>query len=59
MNELLEMAVAGDVVPHVEVFEFTDIPDVLSRLAKSQIEGRAVIRIPQRSPQMVINIYPG
>ncbi len=46
MNELLEMAVAGDVVPHVEVFEFTDIQDVLSRLAKSQIEGRAVIRIP-------------
>jgi len=47
MNELLEMAVAGDVIPHVEVFEFGDIQDVLSRLAKSEIEGRAVIRIPQ------------
>lgn len=47
MEELLEMAVNGDVVPHVEVFDFKDINDVGERLAKFQIAGRAVLRIPQ------------
>lgn len=47
MNELLEMAVAGDVQAHVEVYELDDILDVLQRLDRSEIEGRAVLKIPE------------
>ncbi|ETN41076.1 uncharacterized protein HMPREF1541_03011 [Cyphellophora europaea CBS 101466] len=47
MDELLKMAVAGDVVPHVQVFELEDINTIVDKLAKFQIGGRIVLRIPQ------------
>ncbi|KAJ6179639.1 hypothetical protein N7519_010100 [Penicillium mononematosum] len=47
MDEMLAMAVAGDVKAHVEVFGLDDINDVLDRLERSEIDGRVVLRIPQ------------
>ncbi|KAJ9486914.1 hypothetical protein VN97_g6414 [Penicillium thymicola] len=47
MNEMLAMAVAGDVKAHIDVFELDDINDVLDRLERSEIDGRVVLRIPQ------------
>ncbi|PYI08161.1 hypothetical protein BO78DRAFT_365082 [Aspergillus sclerotiicarbonarius CBS 121057] len=47
MEELMEMAVAGDVEAHIECFDFNCIDDVLQRLGRSEIEGRAVVRIPE------------
>ncbi|RAK92996.1 alcohol dehydrogenase [Aspergillus costaricaensis CBS 115574] len=47
MEELMEMAVKGDVTAHIECFEFDCIDNVLQRLGRSEIEGRAVVRIPE------------
>jgi propanol-preferring alcohol dehydrogenase len=47
MQELLQMALAGDVVANVEVFNFESINTVLQALAKSQIAGRVVLKLPQ------------
>ncbi|GLA00194.1 hypothetical protein AnigIFM60653_008252 [Aspergillus niger] len=47
MEELMEMAVRGDVTAHIECFEFDCIDDVLQRLGRSEVEGRAVVRIPE------------
>lgn len=46
MEELLEMAVNGDVVPHIEMFELSELDVVVQRLANAQIVGRAVMKIP-------------
>ncbi|CAI7667504.1 unnamed protein product [Penicillium pancosmium] len=46
MEELLIMAVAGDVKAHIQVFDLDEIHDVLERLEKSEIEGRVVLKIP-------------
>jgi propanol-preferring alcohol dehydrogenase len=46
MEELLEMAVKGDVTPHIEMFDLSDLDDVVQKLARAQIVGRAVIKIP-------------
>ncbi|KAJ5112513.1 Alcohol dehydrogenase superfamily zinc-type [Penicillium argentinense] len=46
MDELLAMAVAGDVKAHVKVFELAEIHDILERLEKSEVEGRIVLKIP-------------
>jgi propanol-preferring alcohol dehydrogenase len=47
MDELMAMAVAGDVKAHVECSELSDILDILDRLERSEIEGRVVLRIPE------------
>lgn len=47
MDELMEMAVAGDVKAHIEVFDFNQIDTVLQRLGRSEIDGRAVLKIPE------------
>ncbi|KAL2815706.1 hypothetical protein BJX63DRAFT_156521 [Aspergillus granulosus] len=47
MNELMEMALVGDVRAHIQCFEFDQIDDVVQRLGKSEIDGRAVMRIPE------------
>ncbi|KAL3488707.1 hypothetical protein BJX62DRAFT_227139 [Aspergillus germanicus] len=47
MDELMEMALAGDVTAHIECFEFDQIDDVIQRLGRSEIDGRAVMRIPE------------
>ena len=47
MNELLAMAVKGDVVPEIAVYDFSEINNVMERLANFQVGGRVVLRIPQ------------
>jgi alcohol dehydrogenase, propanol-preferring len=47
MDELMAMAVAGEVKAHVEICDFQDIGNVLQRLGRSEIEGRAVVKIPE------------
>ncbi|OJJ01127.1 hypothetical protein ASPVEDRAFT_82665 [Aspergillus versicolor CBS 583.65] len=47
MNELMKMAVAGEVKAHIECFAFDQLDDVIQRLGRSEIEGRAVMRIPE------------
>ncbi|KAJ8198467.1 hypothetical protein LV164_004958 [Aspergillus fumigatus] len=47
MEELLSMAVAGDVKAHIECFDFSCINDVLQRLERAEIDGRAVLKIPE------------
>lgn len=47
MEELMEMAVAGDIMACIEIFDLVDIPDVLKRLENSEIEGRVVLKIPE------------
>ncbi|KAE8309646.1 chaperonin 10-like protein [Aspergillus transmontanensis] len=47
MDELMEMAVAGDVQAHIECFELDQINDVVMRLGRSEIDGRAVVKIPE------------
>lgn len=47
MDELLAMAVNGDVKAHIEVFELHEINAVLDRLERSDIDGRVVLRIPE------------
>jgi len=47
MDELLAMAVAGDVKAHVESYKLNDILEVLGRLERSEIEGRVVLEIPE------------
>jgi propanol-preferring alcohol dehydrogenase len=47
MANLLQMAVKGEVSPHVQVFDFGDINDVMKKLADFEIQGRAVLRIPK------------
>ncbi|KAE8359878.1 hypothetical protein BDV27DRAFT_48979 [Aspergillus caelatus] len=47
MDELMEMAVAGEVQAHIECFELDQINDVVMRLGRSEIDGRAVVKIPE------------
>ncbi len=47
LQELLKMAVKGDVVPSISVFEFDQINTVMEKLARFEIGGRVVLRIPQ------------
>lgn len=47
MQELLEMAVKGEVVPEISLFEFEEINNIMEKLARFEIGGRVVLRIPQ------------
>ncbi|KIV85747.1 hypothetical protein PV11_01409 [Exophiala sideris] len=47
MEELLDMAVKGDVVPQIAVFDFEEINNVMEKLARYEIGGRVVLKIPQ------------
>ncbi|TQN69649.1 Alcohol dehydrogenase 2 [Colletotrichum shisoi] len=44
MSELLQAASKGIVRAIVEPFKFSDVPDIIDRLAREQILGRAVVR---------------
>lgn len=46
MDELLALAVAGKVLPLVEVIEFDDLNHALRRLARHEVEGRIVVNTP-------------
>lgn len=45
MAQLMELAVQGKAKPVVEMFEFRELPEILQRLNRSEITGRAVVRI--------------
>lgn len=47
MDELLPLAVEGKVLPLVEVVEFDELDQTLQRLARYEVEGRIVVKIPQ------------
>ena len=47
MEELMAMAVAGDVKAHIECYRFDQIGEVLEKLVQSEVDGRAVVRIPE------------
>ncbi|KAJ9615638.1 hypothetical protein H2200_001713 [Cladophialophora chaetospira] len=47
MEELLDMAVKGDVLPEISVHDFSEINDVMEKLARFEIGGRVVLKIPQ------------
>lgn len=47
IQELLQLTVKGKIKPQIEVYDFNDINDVMGKLAKFQIKGRAVLRLPQ------------
>jgi propanol-preferring alcohol dehydrogenase len=46
MEELLQHALAGDIVPEAKVLEFEEVGNVIEDLKKQQITGRVVINIP-------------
>lgn len=46
MDELMTMAVKGDIQAHIECFELDQINAVLQQLRRGEIDGRAVVRIP-------------
>ena len=47
MRELLDMARKGEVVAQVTTYEFAEINDVVEKLSKFEITGRAVLMMPQ------------
>ena len=47
MEELLKLAAAGEVVPQIQVFDLEEINTIVEKLAKFEIGGRVVLRIPQ------------
>jgi D-arabinose 1-dehydrogenase-like Zn-dependent alcohol dehydrogenase len=47
MRELLDMIWAGDIAPIVEAFDFDMLDAVLQKLARSEIAGRAILKVPQ------------
>lgn len=46
MEELLELAAKGDVVPHIKLFGLSELSDVVQSLDKAQLVGKAVLKIP-------------
>ena len=44
MKQLMQLAAQGKVKPEIEEFEFEELAEVIERLNKSQMTGRAVIR---------------
>jgi alcohol dehydrogenase, propanol-preferring len=47
MEELLKMAEAGHVKPHIQVFGLEEINTIVEKLARFEIGGRVVLRIPE------------
>ena len=43
----MEMAVTGNVQAHVAIFDLHNIQDVVDQLERAEIEGRAVLSIPE------------
>lgn len=46
MDELLQLALDGVITPEIEVFEFEEAPNLISKIKDDAIIGRAVVRIP-------------
>lgn len=46
MDELLQIVVAGDVVPKIEIFDLEDLHKIINRIDGGTIAGKAVIKLP-------------
>ncbi|GLI81133.1 hypothetical protein PoHVEF18_009504 [Penicillium ochrochloron] len=46
MTELLQLALEGVITPAIEVFDFSEAPNLIQRITKDAILGRAVVKIP-------------
>jgi propanol-preferring alcohol dehydrogenase len=46
MTELLQLALEGVITPETEVFDFSEAPNLIQRIAMDAILGRAVVKIP-------------
>ncbi|KUJ11356.1 alcohol dehydrogenase [Mollisia scopiformis] len=47
LDELLQMAVRGEITTITKVHEFEELDDLLEKLKRNQISGRVVVKIPQ------------
>ncbi|KAF9883898.1 hypothetical protein FE257_002692 [Aspergillus nanangensis] len=47
MTELLQLALKGIIQPSISVFDFSETPRLIQGLAKDEILGRAVVKIPK------------
>jgi alcohol dehydrogenase, propanol-preferring len=46
MQALLKLAAEGKVSTHYQVFDFEQVNEVMDKLARYEIQGRAVLRLP-------------
>ncbi|XHF98845.1 hypothetical protein AWENTII_002380 [Aspergillus wentii] len=49
VQDLLKMAAEGRISSHYETFEFEQINEVMEKLERYEVEGRAVLRIPSET----------
>lgn len=46
MTELLQLALDRVITPKIEVFDFSEAPNLIQRITRDAILGRAVVKIP-------------
>lgn len=46
MEDLLQHALAGTIVPEVKLLDFDQVGNVIEDLKKQQVTGRVVVKIP-------------
>jgi propanol-preferring alcohol dehydrogenase len=46
MEDLLQHALAGTIVPEIKVLEFDQVGNVIEDLKKQQVTGRVIVKIP-------------
>lgn len=46
MDELLQEAAQGKILPKIEVYEFSDSPMIIEELLRYEVTGRKVVKIP-------------
>ncbi|KAF1962088.1 alcohol dehydrogenase-like protein [Byssothecium circinans] len=46
MDELLQLALKGKIMPKIEVFDFEDAPKIIKELQGYEVSGRKVVRAP-------------
>lgn len=47
VEALLDMAAKGQIKPHVEVADFSELPVIFNQLEIGVVKGRKVVRIPE------------
>ncbi|KAH8691510.1 hypothetical protein BGW36DRAFT_400776 [Talaromyces proteolyticus] len=45
MSSLMDLVLQGKVRPNVEVYQFSELPDIMDKLERATVVGRAVLRI--------------
>ncbi|KAF2250775.1 alcohol dehydrogenase [Trematosphaeria pertusa] len=46
MDELLQLALQGKIMPKIEVYDFADSPKIIQELQRYEVTGRKVVRAP-------------